>query len=167
MKSNLNLFKIEDPMELFNQEAVFVFMGNEKVHGKEFELDSEEKNLIFSNEFLKNIYSTKFMKSDKTKQRSTRFNKNKNEIEKIIEQQQTGSDTYIPEELLNNYEVGDVVGEGHYAKVHQCKDINTGMVFALKIIDLSKCANKVIFGKKKIENKFIELIYLIGKYDRK
>ena len=127
-------------------------MGNEKVHSKEFELDSEEKNLIFTNEFLKNVYSTKFMKSEKTRQRNTRFTKNNNDIEKIIEQQAT-RETFIPEELLNNYEVGEVVGEGHYAVVHQCKDINTGMVFALKIIDLSKCVNKV--------NKFYKQIFKI------
>ncbi len=50
---------------------------------------------------------------------------------------------FMPEELLNNYEIGDIIGEGHYAIVHECKDINTGITFALKIIDLKKCVNKV------------------------
>jgi len=49
----------------------------------------------------------------------------------------------IPEELTNYYELGPIVGEGHYALVRECKDINTGIPFALKIIDLRKCVGKV------------------------
>ena len=49
----------------------------------------------------------------------------------------------LPEELLDYYEVGAVIGEGHYALVRECKDINTGLVFALKIIDLKKSVGKV------------------------
>lgn len=49
----------------------------------------------------------------------------------------------MPEDLLDNYEIGQVIGEGHYAIVRECKDINTGIQFALKIIDLKKCGGKV------------------------
>ena len=45
----------------------------------------------------------------------------------------------MPEDLINNYEVGNIIGEGHNALVRKCKDINTGITFALKIIDLKKC----------------------------
>jgi len=65
-------------------------------------------------------------------------------MEKIIEHSQAqNEEAFIPEELLNNYEIGEVVGEGHYAVVHRCKDINTDLVFALKIINLKKFVNKV------------------------
>ena len=49
----------------------------------------------------------------------------------------------IPEEVLEYYEIGPIIGEGHYSVVRECKDINTGIVFALKIVDLKKCVGKV------------------------
>jgi hypothetical protein len=48
----------------------------------------------------------------------------------------------MPDELLNNYEICEEIGYGHYAMVRAVKDINTGFVFALKIIDLKKCIGK-------------------------
>ena len=71
------------------------------------------------------------------------FEKAKNDMEIILEKSKNHMS--MPEDLLNNYEIGDVVGEGHYAVVHECKDVHTGLVFALKIIDLKKCGNKVRF----------------------
>jgi hypothetical protein len=50
----------------------------------------------------------------------------------------------IPQELLEDYEVGNVIGQGHYALVRECKDINTGIMFALKIIDLKNNVGKVV-----------------------
>lgn len=50
---------------------------------------------------------------------------------------------YMPEELLENYEIGQIIGEGNYSIVRECKDINTGIHFALKIIDLQKNSGKV------------------------
>lgn len=49
----------------------------------------------------------------------------------------------LPKELLDNYEIGPVIGEGNYALVRECKDLNTGIKFALKIIDMKKCKGKV------------------------
>jgi serine/threonine protein kinase len=50
----------------------------------------------------------------------------------------------FPSDLLENYEIGSVIGEGHYSLVRECKDINTGIMFAVKIIDAKKCEEKVI-----------------------
>ena len=44
----------------------------------------------------------------------------------------------LPDELTEHYEIGAMIGQGHYALVHECKDISTGFVFALKVIDLIK-----------------------------
>jgi hypothetical protein len=52
---------------------------------------------------------------------------------------------FVPDDLLDNYEIGDVIGEGFYAKVRECKDLNTGILFALKIIDLRNFAKKVSY----------------------
>jgi doublecortin-like kinase 1/2 len=50
----------------------------------------------------------------------------------------------LPEDLLENYQVGEIIGEGNFATVRDCVDINTGIKFALKIIDLRKCKGKVL-----------------------
>lgn len=86
----------------------------------------------------------------------------------------------MPDELLNNYEIGDEIGYGHYALVRAVKDINTGYDFALKIIDLKKCIGKEnmieneldILRKIKHQNivklieeyKSDEFVYLIMEY---
>jgi hypothetical protein len=49
----------------------------------------------------------------------------------------------MPEDLLENYEMGDIIGHGHYAVVRECRDVNTKFKFALKAIDLKKVVNKV------------------------
>ncbi len=138
---------IEDPANLFKQDVVFIVIGNEKVHSKDFELDQAEKSQFFASEFMKSVYSNRFSKSERSNRqgKSLRgFNQAHNDMEKIIEHSQAqNEEAFIPEELLNNYEIGEVVGEGHYAVVHRCKDINTDLVFALKIINLKKFVNKV------------------------
>lgn len=66
----------------------------------------------------------------------------------------------MPEELLENYEIGRVIGEGNYSIVRECKDINTGIQFALKIIDLQKSLGRVIKFKnmKLLKNIFFLFI---------
>ena len=88
------------------------------------------------------------------------FEKAKNDMEIILEKSKNHMS--MPKDLLNNYEIGDVVGEGHYAVVHECKDVNTGLVFALKIIDLKKCGNKV-----KLNARILFCFGLANKYFKK
>lgn len=133
--------EIESPDDLFEQEAVFIVMGNDKVHMKDFELDANERQMFFANEYMKNVYSSKFGKAEKALKKMEKNKLAKGSVAQIMESQaKTAS---MPAELLKNYDVGSVVGSGHYAVVHQCRDINTGLIFALKIIDLKKCNNKV------------------------
>lgn len=133
--------EIESPDDLFEQEAVFIVMGNDKVHMKDFELDANERQMFFANEYMKNVYSSKFSKPEKALKKMEKNKLAKGSVGQIMESQaETAS---MPAELLKNYHVGNVVGTGHYAVVHQCRDINTGLIFALKIIDLKKCNNKV------------------------
>jgi len=136
----LNACAIYYPDDLFEQEAVFIVMGNDKVHGKDFELDANEKTLFFANEYMKSVYSSRFSKADRVAKRAEKRVARAG-VAALVGAAPKGA--RIPEELLGNYEVGGVIGEGHYAVVHQCRDINTGMVFALKIIDLKKCVSKV------------------------
>jgi serine/threonine protein kinase len=62
---------------------------------------------------------------------------------KLKENKDADELTNIPDYLLDNYEIGSLIGRGHYALVRECKDINTGFKFALKEIDLTKYTSKV------------------------
>jgi doublecortin-like kinase 1/2 len=69
---------------------------------------------------------------------------------------------------LVNYEIGNVIGEGNFAVVRECTDINTGLKFALKIIDLRKCKGKefMIENELKILRKIkhTNIIKLVEEY---
>jgi len=47
-----------------------------------------------------------------------------------------------PCELETRFEVGDVIGEGHFAEVRRCVERISNRKFALKIIDKSKCQGR-------------------------
>lgn len=48
----------------------------------------------------------------------------------------------IPHSVMRNYEVGELIGEGNFAVVHQCMHKRTRRKYALKVIDKTKCAGK-------------------------
>ena len=48
----------------------------------------------------------------------------------------------FPLRVLQNYEIGPVIGDGNFAVVHQCGHRRSKRKFALKIIDKGKCVGK-------------------------
>lgn len=48
----------------------------------------------------------------------------------------------IPSTVMRNYEVGELIGEGNFAVVHQCTHKRSRRKYALKVIDKRKCAGK-------------------------
>lgn len=48
-----------------------------------------------------------------------------------------------PSLVSERYEVGDVIGDGNFATVRECVERSSGVKYALKIIDKTKCAGKV------------------------
>lgn len=48
----------------------------------------------------------------------------------------------FPHSVMRNYEIGDLIGEGNFAVVHQCVHKRTRRRYALKVIDKRKCAGK-------------------------
>jgi len=48
-----------------------------------------------------------------------------------------------PRQLSERYQIGDVIGDGHFAVVRECVERCSSQKFALKIIDKSKCIGKV------------------------
>jgi hypothetical protein len=75
-------------------------------------------------------------------------NSNNNDVNSKKDQNRSPIELdFVPDELLGNYKIGDVIGEGFYAKVRECKDLNTGISFALKIIDLRDQEKRVSGAK--------------------
>lgn len=48
----------------------------------------------------------------------------------------------FPKEVTQQYEIGQIIGDGNFAVVHQCSHKATKAQFALKIINKSKCKGK-------------------------
>lgn len=48
----------------------------------------------------------------------------------------------FPKEVIRHYEIGQIIGDGNFAVVHECCSKATKTKFALKIIDKSKCKGK-------------------------
>lgn len=48
----------------------------------------------------------------------------------------------FPHSVLRNYEIGELIGEGNFAVVHQSTHKRTRRKYALKVIDKRKCAGK-------------------------
>ena len=49
----------------------------------------------------------------------------------------------FPEVFLRHYTVGEVVGDGRFSAVFECRDKATGIQLALKIIDKTRCKGYV------------------------
>jgi serine/threonine protein kinase len=49
----------------------------------------------------------------------------------------------FPEVFLRHYTVGEVIGDGRFSAVFECRDKATGIQLALKIIDKTRCKGYV------------------------
>jgi len=54
----------------------------------------------------------------------------------------------FPEVFLRHYSVGEVLGDGRFSAVFECRDKATGIQLALKIIDKSRCEGYVSCFKR-------------------
>lgn len=59
--------------------------------------------------------------------------------EKSEAQNSSTTSLHFPKSVLQNYEIGVMIGEGNFAVVHQCVHKHSKRRFALKIIDKRKC----------------------------
>lgn len=49
----------------------------------------------------------------------------------------------FPEIFRRHYSVGDIIGDGRFSAVYECRDKETGIELALKIIDKKRCEGYV------------------------
>lgn len=78
----------------------------------------------------------------------------------------------IPKEVLASYKVGQVIGDGNFAVVHECIKRQTKEHFALKIIDKIKCegrefmiANEVSILRRVNHPNIISLVEVFDYYN--
>ena len=80
--------------------------------------------------------------TDKTRspsRRSTPFNADDHRSSSIHGQGIRDADLQtFPEVFLRHYAVGDVLGDGRFSSVYECRDKATGIQLALKVVDKSK-----------------------------
>lgn len=48
----------------------------------------------------------------------------------------------FPKEVVRKYEIGQIIGDGNFAVVHECVNRSNRSPFALKIIDKTKCKGR-------------------------
>ena len=76
--------------------------------------------------------------------KSTPFNPNERHSATVQAQAIAYNDPQtFPEVFLRHYLVGDILGDGRFSAVLECRDKATGIQLALKIIDKSRCQGYV------------------------
>ncbi|CAB0011638.1 unnamed protein product [Nesidiocoris tenuis] len=98
----------------FDSDDVFYAYGSERVSADDFALDFEGRALP----------------------------KLPNKTKALKVQKRQDSSLNISSKVLNNYSVGQIIGDGNFAVVRKCVDKTKNIEYALKIIDKSKCIGK-------------------------
>ncbi|KAG4066406.1 hypothetical protein HA402_007042 [Bradysia odoriphaga] len=128
--------------EFFGQDEVFFAYGNERVGQDDFKLEPEESKAVQqTRKTLRNGTASNGPKPKMPVKNSVNLHNVTYELdEKFLESGIDPAD--VPEYILNNYVLGEVIGNGNFAAVLKMKDKATNKDFALKIIDKSMCKGK-------------------------
>lgn len=128
--------------QFFGQDEVFFAYGNERVGQDDFKLEPEEAKAVQqTRKTLRNGTARNGPKPKMPVKNSVNLHNVTYELdEKFLE---SGIDpTDVPEYILNNYSLGEIIGSGNFAAVLKMKEKATNKDFALKIIDKSMCKGK-------------------------
>ncbi|XP_049846435.1 serine/threonine-protein kinase GL21140 isoform X1 [Schistocerca gregaria] len=138
--------------DFFKTEDLFFAYGLERPSKRDFELDYEERKCTESirrysrraNIHLKNEHerSSRSMGHVCEMPNPIRQPLIKSKKRKQPLSHNTESGPVYPPLIESTYEMGPIIGEGNFAIVMQCRERATGQVYALKVIDKSKCAGR-------------------------
>ncbi|BES93082.1 intracellular signal transduction [Nesidiocoris tenuis] len=127
----------------FDSDDVFYAYGSERVSADDFALDFEELKAIQS------IQKGLRKPSGELKTGTHCYDnfgralpKLPNKTKALKVQKRQDSSLNISSKVLNNYSVGQIIGDGNFAVVRKCVDKTKNIEYALKIIDKSKCIGK-------------------------
>ncbi|XP_017772106.1 PREDICTED: serine/threonine-protein kinase GL21140 [Nicrophorus vespilloides] len=125
--------------QFFDIEDVFFVYGNERYSITDFELEFEESKSIQS---YKKVPGLKNGVGPKPKMPKKKWNRTFESEGNLLAKLSQDENINLPSQLKGKYSVGKMIGDGNFAVVRLCKDKVTGVEYALKIIDKSKCKGK-------------------------
>lgn len=139
--------QITQLQDFFEESDVFFAYGSERHFREDFELDFEESKAIQA--ISKSPCGRRSGDSSKPCQDGLRTQSTmpkmpiKTKVSKVVQQPTSQDESpLVPSSLKLRYQIGSIIGDGNFAVVRQCVDRTTGMEYALKIIDKSKCKGK-------------------------
>ncbi|XP_032595173.1 serine/threonine-protein kinase GA29083 isoform X2 [Drosophila grimshawi] len=147
--------------DFFGTDDVFFAYGTERVNAAEdFKLEADEQRAINAiRKTLRTAGTTckgpkpkmpvKSKKAYPDDDTATRRERGTGDTDTVVEDDQaailnsTGVEIGdLPVAISDNYTLGQMIGDGNFAVVLKIKDRQTGLPYALKIIDKSKCKGK-------------------------
>uniref|UniRef100_U5EQ26 non-specific serine/threonine protein kinase n=1 Tax=Corethrella appendiculata TaxID=1370023 RepID=U5EQ26_9DIPT len=135
--SGIPVLKLAD---FFGPEDIFFCYGNERVGGyDDFELEPEESKIIRQSK--KPLRNGATRTGPKPKMPIKSHNDTFVCVDETLLNGGISPDS-LPLEMQNKYTLGPIIGDGNFAVVLKLKDRVTGVDYALKIIDKSKCSRK-------------------------
>lgn len=187
--------------DFFGKEDVFLTYGTERVNtAEDFKLEADEQRAI--NAIRKTlrtagttckgpkpkmpVKSKKVYPTETTRPREGGDEATDEEADQASLLNSTGVEIGdLPVAIRDSYTLGKMIGDGNFAVVLKIKDRQTGMPYALKIIDKSKCKGKehyidaevrvmkklqhphiisLILDVDQVTNMYLVLEYVSGKY---
>uniref|UniRef100_A0A0A9WRU7 non-specific serine/threonine protein kinase n=1 Tax=Lygus hesperus TaxID=30085 RepID=A0A0A9WRU7_LYGHE len=127
----------------FETEDVFFAYGSERVNPDDFVLEFEELKAIQAiQKGLRKCGGELKSGTHCYDNFGRALPKLPNKTKALKVQKRQDSSLNISSKVLNNYSVGQIIGDGNFAVVRKCVDKTKNLEFALKIIDKSKCVGK-------------------------
>ncbi|CAF1380910.1 unnamed protein product [Adineta steineri] len=142
--------QITDPMDLLRHGRLYFASREEEITFDELDINDSELASINRLETVRNQLSQPAYFVEKPtaiekvrsaqSRKSTSFNGEYPRSSSGHGQNASYTDLQtFPEVFLRHYTVGDVVGDGRFSSVYECRDKATGIQLALKIIDKTRC----------------------------
>ncbi|XP_018335068.1 serine/threonine-protein kinase GL21140 [Agrilus planipennis] len=125
--------------QFFEEEDIFFVYGNERYSQDNFELDSEESKIIQKLNKTANYKNGIGRKPGLPKKQ---LNRTYDSEDNPFLQSNKDVNSELPLSIKDKYSVGRIIGDGNFAVVRQCFNKETNKIYALKIIDKSKCRGK-------------------------
>lgn len=143
--------------QFFEDEDVFFAYGNERVNQEDFELEFEESKAVL--QYRKTPISRNSRSGPKPRMPVKAGGRNIRPSNNDVITGPGGDGTendkivILPDPLRLRYNVGRIIGDGHFAVVRICTDKVTGIDYALKIIDKTKCKEHYVQAEVRVMRK--------------
>lgn len=137
--------------DFFGSEDIFIAYGAEKYSHDDFDLDSEECKILNSTirtpgpcRRERRFYGGRPMSPVSDVSSNLSFRSSHSVSPKLQRKFHPLENSYydLADAVRKRYTVNHMIGDGNFARVHECVEKATGVAYALKIIDKNKCRGK-------------------------